>query len=65
MLVIDCGAYTWYKVFTLNDVFKIMRMVNEYKLIAGNTGQGKHFTLFNHRVYEKGFIKWFINFRSF
>nr|XP_032518556.1 indole-3-acetaldehyde oxidase-like [Danaus plexippus plexippus] len=40
MLVIDCGAYTWYKVFTLNDVFKIMRMVNEYKLIAGNTGQG-------------------------
>ncbi|KAJ0176239.1 hypothetical protein K1T71_008413 [Dendrolimus kikuchii] len=39
MIVVDCGDHKWYKVFTLEDVYKAMNYGN-YKLIAGNTGQG-------------------------
>lgn len=38
-IVIDCGDHKWYKVFSLEDAYKIMSY-GEYKLIAGNTGQG-------------------------
>ncbi|XP_037293464.1 xanthine dehydrogenase-like isoform X2 [Manduca sexta] len=39
MIVVDCGTHKWYKAFSLDDVFKAMNS-GEYKLIAGNTGQG-------------------------
>ncbi|KAJ0176240.1 hypothetical protein K1T71_008414 [Dendrolimus kikuchii] len=39
MIVVDCGNHKWYKVFSLEDVYKAMSYGN-YKLIAGNTGQG-------------------------
>ncbi|KAM3955308.1 aldehyde oxidase 2 [Aphomia sociella] len=40
MIVIDCGTHKWFKTYKLADVFNVMAMVNDYKLIAGNTGQG-------------------------
>ncbi|KAI8432031.1 hypothetical protein MSG28_004552 [Choristoneura fumiferana] len=40
LTVLEYGAQKWYKAFTLEHVFKIMAMCKEYKLIAGNTGQG-------------------------
>lgn len=40
-IVVDCGSTKFYKVYNLNDVFKAMGRNGEYKLIAGNTGQGK------------------------
>lgn len=43
LTVLEYGAQKWYKAFTLDHVFKIMAMCKEYKLIAGNTGQGKHY----------------------
>lgn len=39
MMVVDAGKHKWYKAYNLSDVFKAMR-VGDYKLIAGNTGQG-------------------------
>lgn len=41
MIVIDCGTHKWYKVYSLHDVFTVMAVNDNYKLIAGNTGQGK------------------------
>lgn len=41
MIVVDSGTHKWYKPYTLDDVFKAMKN-GEYKLIAGNTGQGKY-----------------------
>ncbi|XP_075976749.1 xanthine dehydrogenase-like [Anticarsia gemmatalis] len=40
MIVVDCGKRKWFKTYVLDDVFKIMSKNNDYKLIAGNTGQG-------------------------
>ncbi|KAL0828977.1 hypothetical protein ABMA28_003866 [Loxostege sticticalis] len=41
MIVIDCGSHKWYKVYRLDDVFDVMgKAKDDYKLIAGNTGQG-------------------------
>lgn len=40
MIIVDSGKRKWYKVFTLDDVFKIIAKSDDYKLIAGNTGQG-------------------------
>lgn len=40
-IVIDCGSTKFYKVYNLNDVFEAMERNGEYRLIAGNTGQGK------------------------
>nr|BAR64767.1 aldehyde oxidase [Ostrinia furnacalis] len=41
MIVIDCGSHKWYKAFCLDDVFEVMgKAKDDYKLIAGNTGQG-------------------------
>lgn len=42
MIVIDCGDHTWYKCYTLGDVFSVIEKSTDYKLIAGNTGQGKY-----------------------
>lgn len=36
---IDCGTHKWFKTYKLDDVFKVMAR-GDYKLIAGNTGQG-------------------------
>ncbi|XP_028176684.1 xanthine dehydrogenase 1-like [Ostrinia furnacalis] len=38
-IVVDCGTHKWYKVYKLEEIFKIMEN-GDYKLIAGNTGQG-------------------------
>ncbi|XP_026331869.1 probable aldehyde oxidase 4 [Hyposmocoma kahamanoa] len=38
-IVVDCGSTKFYKVFDLNDIFQAMEH-GEYRLIAGNTGQG-------------------------
>nr|QPF77598.1 aldehyde oxidase 1 [Galleria mellonella] len=40
MIVIDCGTHKWFKTYRLLDVFKVMASDDNYKLIAGNTGQG-------------------------
>ncbi|CAH2982873.1 unnamed protein product [Chilo suppressalis] len=40
MIVIDCGTHKWYKAYSLDDVFNAMSNSNDYKFIAGNTGQG-------------------------
>ncbi|KAJ8720088.1 hypothetical protein PYW07_012131 [Mythimna separata] len=39
LMVVDAGKHKWFKAYNLNDVFKTMSM-GDYKLIAGNTGQG-------------------------
>ncbi|XP_028031935.1 indole-3-acetaldehyde oxidase-like isoform X1 [Bombyx mandarina] len=36
---IDCGTHKWFKTYKLDDVFKVMAR-GDYKLVAGNTGQG-------------------------
>ncbi|KAJ0176238.1 hypothetical protein K1T71_008412 [Dendrolimus kikuchii] len=40
MIIIDCGTHMWYKAYSLHDVFTAMAVSDNYKLIAGNTGQG-------------------------
>ncbi|GBP91385.1 Xanthine dehydrogenase 2 [Eumeta japonica] len=40
MIVIDIGDHKWYKTYSLDEVFKAMGNNTDYKLIAGNTGQG-------------------------
>nr|XP_037873009.1 aldehyde oxidase 2 isoform X1 [Bombyx mori] len=45
MIVIDCGDHTWYKCYTLSDVFSVIEKSTDYKLIAGNTGQGVYHVL--------------------
>ncbi|XP_073946005.1 uncharacterized protein isoform X2 [Choristoneura fumiferana] len=40
MIQINCKNNKWSKAFTLEDVFKAMKDDHDYKLIAGNTGQG-------------------------
>ncbi|XP_063538704.1 uncharacterized protein LOC134747956 [Cydia strobilella] len=40
LITLEYGAQKWYKAFTLEHVFEIIGMCKEYKLIAGNTGQG-------------------------
>lgn len=40
MIAVDAGKHKWYKAYNLSDVFKAMNF-GEYKLIAGNTGQGE------------------------
>ncbi|XP_063894594.1 xanthine dehydrogenase [Helicoverpa armigera] len=40
MIVVDCGITKWFKTYTLDDVFKVINRTDDYKLIAGNTGQG-------------------------
>ncbi|XP_063538292.1 xanthine dehydrogenase/oxidase-like [Cydia strobilella] len=40
MLTIDSTNHKWSKVYKLDDVFKSMNESGDYKLIAGNTGQG-------------------------
>lgn len=42
MMIVDAGKHKWYKAYNLNDVFKAISL-GDYKLIAGNTGQGKQF----------------------
>lgn len=39
MMIVDAGKHKWYKAYNLADVFKAMSG-GDYKLIAGNTGQG-------------------------
>uniref|UniRef100_A0A2A4JYR8 Indole-3-acetaldehyde oxidase n=2 Tax=Heliothis virescens TaxID=7102 RepID=A0A2A4JYR8_HELVI len=39
MLIVEAGNHKWYKAYNLSDVFKAMS-VGDYKLVAGNTGQG-------------------------
>lgn len=41
MIVVNCGKRKWFKTYLLDDVFKIMAKNSNYKLIAGNTGQGE------------------------
>ncbi|XP_047998050.1 indole-3-acetaldehyde oxidase-like [Leguminivora glycinivorella] len=40
LITLEYGAQKWYKAYSLEHVFEIMAMCKEYKLIAGNTGQG-------------------------
>ena len=40
MLSIYSDSYKWHKAYSLEDIFKIIQNNNNYKLIAGNTGQG-------------------------
>lgn len=46
MIQINCENNKWSKALTLEDVFKAMKDDNDYKLIAGNTGQGEQQTKF-------------------
>lgn len=39
MFMVKANTHKWYKAYNLADAFKIMSQGN-YKLIAGNTGQG-------------------------
>ncbi|XP_037293401.1 xanthine dehydrogenase isoform X2 [Manduca sexta] len=39
MIKIDCGNHKWFKTYSLDDVFEAIN-AGDYKLIAGNTGQG-------------------------
>ncbi|XP_045774231.1 indole-3-acetaldehyde oxidase-like [Maniola jurtina] len=39
-LAIKGANYNWFKLFKLNDVFKTFAQCDEYKMVAGNTGQG-------------------------
>ncbi|PZC82144.1 hypothetical protein B5X24_HaOG210952 [Helicoverpa armigera] len=39
MIVIENDTNTWYRAYSLSDVFEAMRH-GDYKLVAGNTGQG-------------------------
>ncbi|CAG9123156.1 unnamed protein product [Plutella xylostella] len=53
MIEIDCGTHKWFKAFSLADVFKAMGDGSDYKLIAGNTGQGVyHVTDYPQRVID-------------
>ncbi|XP_045518198.1 xanthine dehydrogenase/oxidase-like [Pieris brassicae] len=36
---IDCDGHKWFRVKTLDDIFKAMKN-GDYRLVAGNTGQG-------------------------
>ncbi|XP_039757385.1 xanthine dehydrogenase-like [Pararge aegeria] len=40
MFMVNSPAYRWVKAYSLADVFKAMQGDKNYKLIAGNTGQG-------------------------
>jgi xanthine dehydrogenase/oxidase len=40
MIVIDCGTHKWYKAYSLDDVITAIGNNSDYKLVAGNTGQG-------------------------
>ncbi|KAJ8719469.1 hypothetical protein PYW08_011644 [Mythimna loreyi] len=39
MMVVDAQTHKWYRAHNLTEVFKVMSL-GDYKLIAGNTGQG-------------------------
>ncbi|KAJ8720087.1 hypothetical protein PYW07_012130 [Mythimna separata] len=39
MMIVDTQTHKWYRAYSLTDVFKCMSL-GDYKLIAGNTGQG-------------------------
>lgn len=53
MIVIDSGTHKWFKAYSLEDVFKAMSRSDEYKLIAGNTGQGNIVNIMDiHGKYE-------------
>lgn len=41
MFTVKTPAHKWVKAYTLADVFKSIQSGDNYKLIAGNTGQGK------------------------
>nr|QIJ45704.1 aldehyde oxidase [Glyphodes pyloalis] len=68
MIVIDCGTHKWFKTYSLEHVFQAMANSEDYKLIAGNTGQGVyHVTDYPATVIDifnvadiKGF-KWDVN----
>ena len=47
MIVVDCGVIKWFKTYSLADVFKVISTSNDYKLIAGNTGQGIYCVFFD------------------
>ncbi|XP_052742295.1 uncharacterized protein LOC112057810 [Bicyclus anynana] len=40
ILILKGANYNWFKLFKLCDVFKTIAQCDDYKLIAGNTGQG-------------------------
>ncbi|XP_064073184.1 uncharacterized protein LOC113399628 [Vanessa tameamea] len=40
IIAIESGNHKWFKVYSLSDVFKAIEGCHDYKLIAGNTGQG-------------------------
>lgn len=44
MIVVDAGNHKWYKAFSLSDIYEAMGDSSNYKLIAGNTGQGTYFS---------------------
>ncbi|XP_064292368.1 uncharacterized protein LOC128674487 [Plodia interpunctella] len=53
MIVIDCGSHKWTKAYSLEHVFQAISDNNDYKLIAGNTGQGVyHVTEYPHNVID-------------
>jgi hypothetical protein len=39
---VDLGAEMWYKVLTIEDLFKVFGEIGDekYKLVAGNTAEG-------------------------
>lgn len=40
MIAVEGNQHKWFKVYNLDDVFKAIAQCSEYKLVAGNTGQG-------------------------
>jgi len=44
---VDLGAEMWYKVLTIEDLFKVFGEIGDekYKLVAGNTAEGMTISL--------------------
>lgn len=57
MITVEGNQHKWFKVYNLEDVFKAIAQSSDYKLVAGNTGQGKqnfikHLTNYYYYIYK-------------
>lgn len=41
LLMVKNDTFRWFKVYKLSDFFKVIEQGDDYKIVAGNTGQGK------------------------
>lgn len=49
-ITVGGNSHNWFKVYNLQDVFKVIGQSDDYKLLAGNTGQGKTIYLCNYKL---------------